>query len=229
MSENGLSVGEYLELKKRLKYFKKYAIHMTESNYNKLHQMIDEVTKSSATSKAKGTKFEDVIAFLLDNIDIFNVYQNIRSSTNEMDLVIELTDIGKSLFHDSLIDLKGERFIIECKNYDKKIDVTWVGKFYSLINTSNTRLGILISNKGFKGRGKWDSAKGLAKKFYYAKEKSDEKIYILDITLKELLKLGPNLAFSDLVLAKINELELDTKYEHFIDKHDAELLLNIEE
>lgn len=44
------------------------------------------------------------------------------------------------------------KFITECKNHNKKVDVTWVGKFYSLMNLTDNSLGILFSYKGLTGK-----------------------------------------------------------------------------
>lgn len=83
--------------------------------------------------KDKGNKLENLVYFIVDNTPIFEGYKNIRTSTNEVDIIVRLSDIGRMMLSNNLIDLKSNEIIIECKNYDKrKIDVTWVGKFCSL-------------------------------------------------------------------------------------------------
>ena len=220
--DRGYSVEEYMQTKKRLLLMKNFVFNITQDKYDELKKLLDEIIEEHDGAKAHGTKLEDAVFFLLNNTEAFKVIKNVRSSTNEIDLLVELSDMGKIFATDGQIDLKGHKFIIECKNYNKKIDVTWVGKFCSLVNTSPVRLGILISNKGFKGLGKWDSSKGLAKKFYYFKECDDQKMYILDIQVDELKKLNPKFSFIDLIEAKIKELELDTKYTNLILPHESE-------
>ena len=41
-----------------------------------------------------------------------------------------------------LIDLKLDTFLGECKNYDKAVSVTYIGKFCSLLLTTNIKIGI---------------------------------------------------------------------------------------
>lgn len=221
MNDKGIALESYTNIINSLPLLREQSISLSDENKNKFADMYANLNNYSS-SKDKGTKLEDLIFFIIDNTLIFEGYQNIRSSTNEVDIFIKLSDLGNMMLANNIIDLKSSQIIIECKNYDKKkIDVTWVGKFCSLLLQGSARVGILISHKGFKGY-KWDSAKGLAKKFYYYKERIDEKKYVLDITLNEIVKSVNSDNFVELVLNKIVALENDTKYENFITKHPNE-------
>lgn len=224
MNNEAYTLEQYISITNSLPLLKDQSISISESNKEIFFKMCDEIDNYK-NAKEKGNKLEDLVYFLIDNTPIFEGYRNLRTSTNEVDIVIRLNDLGKMMLANNLIDLKSNEIIIECKNYDKrKIDVTWVGKFCSLLLQSPARVGILISHKGFKGN-KWDSAKGLAKKFYYHKERYEEKQYVLDITLNELKKYVRENNFVELILSKIAALENDTKYEQFISKHPAEDVL----
>lgn len=226
MNNKGISLASYLNIINSLHLLKEQSISLSDENKNKFTEMCKRLDEYES-SKDKGNKLENLIFFIIENTPIFEAYPNIRSSTNEVDIFIKLNDLGNMMLANKIIDLKSNQIIIECKNYDKtKIDVTWVGKFCSLLLQSPARVGILISHKGFKGKGKWDSAKGLAKKFYYYKERTDEKKYILDITLNEIKQSVNDNNFVELILNKIIALENDTKYENFITKHPAEESLN---
>lgn len=226
MNDKGISLEGYTNIINSLPLLRKQSISISDENKNKFCEMYANLNKYGS-SKDKGNKLEDLIFFIVDNTPVFEGYQNIRSSTNEVDIFIRLSDLGNLMLSNKLIDLKSNQIVIECKNYDKtKIDVTWVGKFCSLLLQSPARVGVLISHKGFKGKGKWDSARGLAKKFYYYKERLDEKKYILDITLDEIVKSVNDDNFVELILNKIIALENDTKYENFITKHPAEKSLD---
>ena len=222
MNNKGWSLEQFTQMVDNLSLIKDQSISMSQSNKEKFFEMCKEID-TYENAKDKGNRLENLVYFIIDNTPIFEGYQNIRTSTNEVDIIIRLSDIGRMMLANNLIDLKSNEIIIECKNYDKKkIDVTWVGKFCSLLLQSPARVGILISHKGFRGRGEWDSSKGLAKKFYYYKERYEEKQYVLDITLDELKKYVYENNFVELILSKIIGLENDTQYEHFISKHLAE-------
>lgn len=223
MNNKGWSLEQFTQIVDSLSLIKEQSISLSEANKKKFLEMCNQINTFD-NAKDKGNKLENLVCFIVDNTPIFEKgYQNIRTSTNEVDIIIRLSDIGKMMLANNLIDLKANEILVECKNYDKqKIDVTWVGKFCSLLLQSPARVGILISHKGFKGRTSWDSAKGLAKKFYYYKEKYEEKQYVLDITLDELKKYVEDNSFVELISSKIIGLENDTRFEHFISKHPAE-------
>ena len=58
----------------------------------------------------------------------------------------------------------GDSFLCECKNYDGAVNVTYVGKFSSLMSVTDSNFGIMISWDGVTGRGKWSDSQGLIKK-----------------------------------------------------------------
>lgn len=222
MNNKAYTLEQYMSIANSLPLLKDQSISISESNKDIFFKMCDEIDNYT-NAKEKGNKLEDLLYFLIDNTPIFEGYRNLRTSTNEVDIVIRLSDLGRMMLANNLIELKSNEILVECKNYDKrKIDVTWVGKFCSLLLQSPARVGILISHKGFRGRGEWDSAKGLSKKFYYYKERYEDKQYVLDITLNELKRYVRENNFVELILSKIIALENDTKYEQFISKHPAE-------
>ena len=222
MNNEAYTLEQYISITNSLPLLKDQSISISESNKDIFFKMCDEIDNYT-NAKEKGNKLEDLLYFLIDNTPIFEGYRNLRTSTNEVDIVIRLSDLGRMMLANNLIELKSNEILVECKNYDKrKIDVTWVGKFCSLLLQSPARVGILISHKGFRGRGEWDSAKGLSKKFYYYKERYEDKQYVLDITLNELKRYVRENNFVELILSKIIALENDTKYEQFISKHPAE-------
>lgn len=225
MNKHGSTLKEFLEWKEQGLRMKQQCMTLSEADKNRFFELMKELDEYH-NAKEKGLKLEELIYHLLDHIPIFEAYKNIRTSTNEIDIFVNLSDIGKIMLSEKIIDLKSEHMIIECKNYDKKkINVTWVGKFCSLLLHSPARVGIIISHKGFAGHN-WDSAKGLAKKFYYYKEHDNEKKYILDINLEELCRSVEANQFVDLILNKIQALENDTQYTNYIIKHPNEEKLN---
>lgn len=221
MQDKGFSLEDYLKLTHSLALMKNQAINFNPKHNDKYKELVSEL-ENAPNNTLKGKKFEKLVDFIVSNIPIFKTYKNIRTATNEIDILIELDDIGKKMLRDGMLGLKSDVLLIECKNYSGKIDVTWVGKFCNIISNSQSRVGILVSNEGFKGRHNWDSAKGLVRKFYYSKERLDEKKFVLDITLDELKKVTIEYNLIELIESKIKAIENDTKFEHFLTKHPAE-------
>lgn len=184
------------------------------------------------TTKEKGDALEDIVFFIIDNIQLFNkTYRNIRTSSNEIDLICEFNDcITSTLFPHGLSQIgHSQHLICECKNYRSKIGTTWVGKFSSLIDThGSSRIGIIFSDKGFTGRSNWSDAKALVRKIYYKHESNDKKKYILDFNLNDFEQLVSNPNFVDIICEKIDAIKLDCDFSSLISKHPAESVINDE-
>lgn len=163
----------------KLRYEKICEISEAQKNtYKKLLEKFKQLHDISPTDNApknlhnlKGEALENLVSYLLTiSGNIFNVDRNLRTSTNEIDQIVTLTPQGKVLLTYHLIDPKLDTFLGECKNYDKAVSVTYIGKFCSLLLTNNIKIGILFSYYGTSGTG-WSNGAGLIKKFYLHKEK----------------------------------------------------------
>lgn len=191
-------------------------------NFKQLHDIPSGNNKSTNLHNLKGTALENLVSYLL-NISggIFYVDRNLRTTTNEIDQIVSLTSKGKILLGYNSINKKLETFLGECKNYDKSISVTYIGKFCSLLLTSNIKLGILFSYHGSSGTG-WKNGAGLIKKFYLHKENLEEKYCIIDFSIKEFEKIlnGKNLL--QIIDEQLKSLQFDTDYSLYLSKHPAE-------
>lgn len=170
----------------------------------------------------KGTALEDLVSYLLTiSGGIFHVDRNLRTSTNEIDQIVSLSPKGKILLGHHLINDKLENFLGECKNYDKSISVTYVGKFCSLLLTNHIKIGILFSYYGSSGNG-WNNGAGLIKKFYLHKEKLEDRYCIIDFSIKEFdaILSGENLL--QIIDKQLKSLQFDTDYSRYLSKHPAE-------
>lgn len=84
----------------------------------------------------KGKSLEELATYLLKiSGDLFVVKQNLRTTTNEIDQIFIPTQKARVLIANGIIDKRYELFLGECKNHKKSIDVTYVGKFCSLLLT----------------------------------------------------------------------------------------------
>ena len=170
----------------------------------------------------KGKALEDLVGYLFKiSGGLFKVVRNLRTCTNEIDDLISLTESGKILCGQKLIDWRLNNFLGECKNYNKSVSVTYVGKFCSLMLTNNVKLGIMFSYHGVSGKG-WSNAAGLIKKFYLHREKLEERYCIIDFSYKEFESILKGKNLLEIIDEQIKSLQFDTDYSCHLSKHPAE-------
>ena len=213
------SIGTELSFKKICEYS-----DLEKQEYNRLLDDFKKKNSSKCSMKEKGDSLENIASFVLKSGNIFEVYKNVRTSTNELDQLVKTTVNGSILCSNGILDSRLSIFIGECKNYSKGVSVTYVGKVCSLLQTMNIKICILFSYKGITGSG-WKDASGLVKKFYMSKENQNEKYCIIDFNISdfESIKSGNN--FLKIIEDKIMALKIDTDYTTFLSGHEAEKLL----
>ena len=99
----------------------------------------------SQQNEAKGKCFELIMRVLLPPHTAFLPWQDVTTSTNELDFLVKLTTKSKCI---RLFDKWGTHFICECKSEKGYFSVTWVDKLFSVLTTHNSYAGILVSQKG---------------------------------------------------------------------------------
>ena len=173
------------------------------------------------TTKEKGDTLENAVSFLLDRIGLFTVYKNVKTSTHEIDQIFELNEKGVLFSSKNFIPIPLMGFLGECKNYNKKIPATWIGKFFSLLVNSNNKFGILFSFHKLTGNN-WNDATGLTKKIYMLKENPKDKIIIVNFAYPDFKRIENGDNFFDIINEKINTLKYDTDISKYISSHPAE-------
>lgn len=229
----GLSIAEILELKKTDKEkvddfyafsgwspddYKEYdtLLKQLKNSYGKCKDDSEE----KIITKRKGDALEDIVNFIINKSYFLEVYPNKRTSTNEIDQLIVISDYGKQSLYSNgftreLLQFQGDFFLGECKNYDDKVGVTWVGKFNTLLKIcGDCKFGIIFSYEGLTGKeNNWEAAHGLTKVIYKVSDEKNRK-YILDFNIndfEELSKEGTN--FFKLIKAKKLALATSCKTE----------------
>lgn len=185
--------------------------------YKKKLERFEKVnTNKKFSTKEKGDALENISKYLLEiSGGLFEITKNLRTSTNEIDLLMQLSTEKRILINYDFIDKRLTEFIAECKNYDKTVNVTYVGKLISLMDTNKINFAILFSYHGISGKG-WSNASGLIKKYYLSKESVDERPCIIDFNYENFCDIlnGNNLL--DIINNKISALRYDTDYKNFI-------------
>lgn len=196
---------------------------LDDTSYQKYVQLYDSIVDGKLTKGEKGKKLEELTSLLFQNSVscLFDVYRNCRTSTNEMDLLVRWTDNARLSNINSAFPCFGDSFLCECKNYDGKVNVTYVGKFCYLMNVTNTSLGIMIAWEGITSRSKWSDSSGLIKK--YALKENRYVVVLTKEDFQRIYKKEANIfsIINDKYLALKNEID----YEKYILKHEAEARL----
>ena len=188
--------------------------------YNRLLDIFKKTNASNSTNKEKCEALENLATYTISTTHVFEVYKNIRTSTNELDQLVRIKDNQRHLVGFNIIDERLENFIGECKNYKGKVPVTYVGKICGLLVTTQNKICILFSYSGVTGRG-WEESCGLIKKFYLAKENPIERYCIIDFNIKDFENIAQGGNFLQIITDKILALKNDTDYSNFLSEHEA--------
>lgn len=200
--------------------------------YEKFIYMHENPNKyKTVKAKTKGQLLEELIKKITIDTKSFDLFENITSDTNEYDIIVKPSELAKRYAYSALPKVIFQPIICECKNYQSTIDVTWVGKFYSLLSISNIKIGIIFSYEGVTGESSndWTNAWGLIRKIYLKDE-----IAIISISKNELKRIVEGENFCDIIEEKYIELQTMTsisneKIYHSSEEKIKKLLDKIEE
>ncbi|KEI16919.1 hypothetical protein Z959_08815 [Clostridium novyi B str. ATCC 27606] len=187
-------------------------------NINKLIPTIKDKSQKGKCTLKKGKLLEELALKILNVRRIFDIKPNLKCDSNEIDLLLQPSSNGK-LYSRLLPQFMKEDIIVECKNYNKKIDVTWIGKVCSLLVYKKVKYGILFSYNELKGRNEWDASKGLVKKIYLS-----DNIMIINITIqdiKDILASEKNNIIKS-IINKVNDIKYHTEFDKYIKPHPAQ-------
>lgn len=224
LHEFGLTLTEYLSCigneTKEMLYFP----DEDQKNFNQLYNVLksheNKTNKLFHTTKNKGDALEELVnrMFVYGGNPLLTITQNVRTSTNEIDLLIDWTDFARAIGFNNYYSELSNGFLCECKYYNKKVSVTYIGKFYSLLKSSNTKIGLFFTWSGVTGRSNWSDSIGLIKKIALKDE-----IYIIDFDQKDydLISQGKKNVFS-LIHDKYLCLKNDIDFSNYITAHENE-------
>lgn len=200
-------------------------LNLDDISQEKFVEIYNEIDKENCDKSNKGKLLEDLVGLLFQEGSgrLFNTRRNCRTSTNEIDLLLEWTEEARTLGLNTMYPCLGDSFICECKNYDGRVGVTFVGKFCSLLDVTDTPLGVMVAWDGITGQGKWDASKGLVKKVALKQKKY---VVVLDKDDLRSIRDKKTNIFS-LIHEKYIALKNDIDYAKYIQSHEAEAKLKI--
>ena len=178
-----------------------------------------KTNSSNSSTYEKGKSLEELATYTIKTSHIFEIYINIRTASNELDQLVKINDCNRLLIGLKVIDERLVNFIGECKNYQNKIPVTYVGKVCSLLTTTQNKICILFSYNGVTGKN-WTDSTGLIKKFYLSKEKLNERFCIIDFNVNDFEEIANGNNFLQIIENKIMALKNDTDYLKLVTEHE---------
>ncbi len=203
------------------------ALNLSKEQQKQFKKLYGEIDGGCLSKREKGKKLEEITELLFSSPkgNFFECRRNCRTSSNEIDLLLTWNEAARIEHINDAFPCFGDTFLCECKNYEEKVSVTYVGKFYSLLSMASVKLGIMIAWEGVSGKGKWDAAQGLIKKIAL---KDAIFIVVLDKNdLKEIYNESRNIY--SLIYDKYNALKNDIDFSGYILKHPAEAVLLTED
>lgn len=194
---------------------------LSDKQYIDFSGIYAEILANQMPKNEKGRKFELLVRSIISpqqERSLFKTYHDIRTSTNEIDFLASWSDFAKLAGLTNSFECFNSTFLCECKNYERKIDVTYIGKFFSLLNVSHAKIGIIFSKHGFSGRSQWSDGKGLVRKLALRND-----VYILDFNLTDFKNIfDKQSTFIATVCEKYEEMKNDIRISAYISSHASE-------
>lgn len=217
LKDIGMTLSEWLLTMGK---YNSHILQLDDASYKKFAELYEKMINKDFKQCDKGKLLEDLSALLLYQgyQDIFECRRNLRTSSNEIDLHLCWTEAARMAGIDRAFSFLGESFLCECKNYKKSVDVTYVGKFFSLLHVARCKIGIMIAWNGIAGRSKWSDASGLIRKIALR-----DNTYIIPIEkndFKAIYEKKSNI-FS-IIRDKYIALQNEIDYSVYVQSHELE-------
>ncbi|MBR1886426.1 MAG: restriction endonuclease [Schwartzia sp.] len=195
-------------------------LNLPDNAHKKFSGIYDKLCQEKNSARAKGNLLEELTHCLFtDGYGcMFDSHRQCRTSSNEIDILLLWSEQARLNGFACVFPFLGDSILCECKNYQKAVSVTHVGKFYSLMHVSMVNIGIMIAWNGISGRGNWDSAKGLVKKIVL---RDNSYVIVIDKDDLNEIYLKKTNIFS-LLYKKYESLKFETDYSKYIKPHPAE-------
>lgn len=219
LNDVGLTLGELLaEISKESSSL----LNLSKEQQAEFDLYYDKLIKQDYSVHTKGALLEKLSRILFNNY-LFEVRSNCTTSTNEIDILVSWSENAQVNRINQSFPCFGDYFLCECKNYAKRVGVTYIGKFASLLESVRSPFGIMISWEGITGKN-WNDGVGLVKKLALGK-----RCNIIVIDKYDLARIHrKEVNIFKIVNDKFIALQSDIDFQQFIQKHEAEDVIKIE-
>lgn len=200
--------------------YKATILQLSGANFQQFADLYEKLSKKDYQKSEKGHLLEELAYLLLYQgyHGLFECRKNIHTSSNEIDIQLCWSENARLAGLHQAFPFLGNSFLCECKNYNKKVDVTYVGKFFSLLKVADCKIGIMIAWDGISCRSKWADASGLIRKIALK-----DNTYILVIEKSDLARIYNHESnIFSIMHDKYIALQNDINYDTYIKPHEAE-------
>lgn len=111
--------------------------------------LMNRINKEASNTKEKGDALEDLATYLFLLISGLVPRRNILSGTKSFESDIVVRNFAKS--SNVISDIFGRYVLVECKNWEKPVDVQHVGYFLYRMRLTHSNFGILFAKDGITG------------------------------------------------------------------------------
>jgi hypothetical protein len=169
---------------------------------NSFAKRLTQTLLTTKVKKEQGDYLERLSSYLFFTIGKFIVSSKIKTLHAEHDLRVR-----NLIVDDPILELLGRYILVECKNWNKKIDSSKVKKFITNVRFARCDTGILITKNEVTGRKSKDSAWYVIRSEYHK-----DGIIILVITLKDINKIiDEKTNFLDMLKTKYEQVRFDER------------------
>lgn len=188
--------------------------------FKRFAELYEKIDRNNYDQSDKGRLLEDLSSLLLYQgyKGVFECRRNLRTSSNEIDLQLSWTENARMTGINQAFPFLGDSFLCECKNYEKRVNVTYVGKFFSLLHVARCNFGIMIAWNGIAARTKWSDASGLIRKIALR-----DNTYIIPIEKSDFKSIYEQKAnIFSIIYDKYTALRNEIDYSEYIQHHELE-------
>ncbi|MGA8761373.1 MAG: restriction endonuclease [Candidatus Sulfotelmatobacter sp.] len=142
--------------------------HLNQQEYRRVLAEIDAINASQKppdlskaawegqNNQAKGHLFEELMEIILRSVEPFTSWNNVHTSTSEIDILVQLGPTGLLL---PALREWGTHVLCECKFSHDSVSIQWVTNLNTVLQTHNTTVGLLFTTRGLSARGNGARAK----------------------------------------------------------------------
>ena len=215
LADTGMTLSQFI---KQLSLRNSTVLNLPDEEQTEFCGLYDQIDSGRLNETEKGKKLEQLVAVLFGENSLFDCKQNYRTSTNEIDLLLTWGNKARMAGISNAFPCFGESFICECKNYENKLKVTYVGKFYSLLAVTKMKFGLIVAWEGITGQGEWNASKGFIKKVALS-----DGTFIVSLDRHDLKRIyDKSQNIYSMLMEKYEALKTDISYEKYISSHEAE-------
>ena len=169
-----------------------------ESAKKKLQTLYNNLEVEYTTTAEKGNALEDLVEEMFSLVKCFSVSKAYTTSTNQLDVTVKpLITICRP----SVLDSLSPYFICECKNEKKIPGNTYYHKLYSILNSTEGKVGILFSINSCAS-----TCNTIAREKYLL-----DNIILINITRTDLSKIiSDKLNIFEIIKEKIDAVTLNS-------------------